>query len=79
MSKKRDHSRLIRAAQDTWSVIGRDAYQMCAEFGERLTKTAAVEFILDADRISTYGNYDPFEDGYTFSQAERILKKELNL
>ena len=78
-SKRKDHSELIRAATDTWAVIAHDAYQLCAEFGEKLTKEAAIEFILDADRIQRFGKYDPFENGYTYGQIERILKKRLSL
>ncbi len=67
---------LIRAAWDTWSVIGSDALSCCAEVGERLTKAGACEFILDADRIEMYGKFNPFALGYSWDQCVRVLMKE---
>jgi hypothetical protein len=68
--------KLISAAWSTWSVISSDAHTLCAEHDDVLDNYGAIEFILDADRISMFGNYDPFTDGYDWESAVEVLKEE---
>ena len=40
---------------EVWSNIASDTYAACEEVGDPLTNTMAIEMVLDADRLSTFG------------------------
>ena len=70
----------IRAANDVWSSIAVDAYEMCDGENE-----VAWEFVLDANRLTTFGHPEAEEElkqtlkRVTFQSLIKTLAREYPL
>lgn len=73
------------AVSDVWQEIGSDLYACCAEQGEELTNEEAIESVLDADRMTTFGHPEADalvseaikEHGY--SKVAKFIGKNISL
>ena len=67
----------IRAANNVWSAISPDAYEMCNGDDE-----VAWEFVLDANRLTTFGHPEAEEElkqtlkQVTFRSLVKVLARE---
>jgi hypothetical protein len=75
---------LVRGISRTWSAIGGDMAACCAEMGERLTNSGAMESVLDADRLLAYDpeahrELEELMKNHSFNAVSRAICRKVRL
>lgn len=71
--------------EDVWQQIASDAMAVSQEMGEEMSNAEAMELVLDADRLTTFGH--PAEDQlieaaikeHGYDKVGRFLRKHIRL
>ena len=76
---------VINAVRAVWNEIGSDSIACAQECGEDMTNEAALEGVLDADRMTTFGYPDADKEvsalikAHSYQKVMRALKTQVKL